>query len=188
MRSFLSFDDGVTVQSFLLISILTILTTKNHFGHLIFFCLLPVSFFLSVQTKPLIRKSYAFYVEILPGNIHVDPDGKILPIRANTIVTIYVETTTPILVWDTAWQKGQAYLITASLIKQTPYKAGISKEGNQVFITPLQGNFLWQIQLSPISSNQHVTNQEIILKGRYKRKTVTWKTGRLVQLIPYPSV
>ena len=113
-----------------------------------------------------------------------------LPAKVDTFIVVYIETTNRLISWDTAWQKGQAYLIVAIPIEQTPFLAGLIKGGSKVAITTAKGNFLWQLQLSPIRSLKNlpgkITKDEITLKGRYKGKKFTRKTARLVEIVPLP--
>ncbi len=163
---------------------------------------LSLNLLTSAQSGSVIVKTYAYYVESVRGNFpeyaqeevlggKVD-SSRILPKRIDTSIVIYIETKNKLVSWDTAWQKGQGFLITAFPIEQSPVYLGTRRGGNSVVIKPSKGNFLWQLQLSPISSWRSfpvkITRHEIVLKGKYKRKTISWKTGILIDLKPLPSV
>ena len=113
--------------------------------------------------------------EILGGKVDT---GRIKPRIIDTSIVIYIETKTKPILWDTAWQKGQAYLITAFPIEHSPINAGTRKGGNTVIIKPAKGNFLWQLQLSPTRSLKilpgKLTRQEIILKGKVDATLQVW--------------
>ena len=115
---------------------------------------------------------------------------KVLPVRVDTFIIVYVETKNKNITWDMAWQKSKAYHITAIPLIHTPFNAGHVKEGNQVVIEPSKGNSLWQLQLSPAASlitpPGKITKDAIILKGRYNGKKFAWKTARLREIIPLP--
>jgi hypothetical protein len=179
-----------------------IIFTKQSLKRLLVFFFLSLNLFSCAQTRNVLVKSYAFYVERVQGNFPEYADEAVLegktdtnitlPGKVDTSIVIYIETKNKLISWDMAWQKGQAYIITAIPIEQTPFQAGNIKGGSQVIITPSKGNFLWQLQLSSagpaIQARKKITKEKIILKGRYKGKTITWKTGPLLDLIPLPSV
>lgn len=165
-----------------------------------------ISFFLLLnlfsfaQSGGAIIKTHPFYFVSFRNNypMHGNEDvinGKIdtlreLPAKMDTFIVVYIETKNKLISWDTAWQKGQSYLIAAIPIEQAPFQAGTLKGGSQVVIAPAKGSFLWQLQLSParslIISRGKITKDEIILKGRYKGKKFAWKTARLREIIPLP--
>ena len=163
---------------------------------------LSLNLFSFAQSGSAIVRSYAYYVESVRGNFpeYAEEEvfgGKVDSVRnipriIDTSIVIYIETKNKLISWDTAWQNGQAYHITAFPIEQTPVNAGIRKGGNTVLIKPAKGNFFWQLQLSPIRSSKtspgKITRHEIILKGKYKGKKISWKTGTLIDLTPLPSV
>ncbi len=155
--------------------------------------LLAVQFTACVQTHSLVRRADAFYTIRLPGNIAVDENGNRLPARIDTITVIYLETTTKHISWDTAWTVGKTYRIIAEPIVQTPFEAGISKQGRQkIILRPIKRNYLWQLQLLLFEQNsaspQPIRKDQIIFRGRYKGKTIIKKTDELVELKAIPSV
>ena len=175
---------------------------------------LSVLFFLAlimascVQTKSLVKKSYAFYFEnvreafpkggndeISDTNINTSAmSGNKNSLRGSpvvdTFIVVYLETTKRQIHWDTAWQNEQPYLITPLPIKQLPFHAGIIKNGSEVIISPAEGILLWQLQFQRIGTNLNlksgITAEEIIIKGNYKGKKVSWNCGLLKAIIPVP--
>jgi hypothetical protein len=153
-----------------------------------------IPFFSCAQSKSVVKKGYVFYAEHQPGNIAVDPKThEPLSTGIDTATTIYVETATKLIVWDTAWQKGKCYLISATLVEQTPFEAGITKwENKKVILTPDKGNFLWQVGLQPVEGeqpgNKKILAGETILKGKYRGKVIIWKAANPVELAAIPSV
>jgi hypothetical protein len=138
-----------------------------------------------------VKKVHAFYVVRLPGNIPSIPSL----IRIDTINTIYLETTTKLINWDTATKRGAAYLINPVFIKQTPFEVGLTKNTNEkIFITPAKGLFLWQLWLEPIEpgllvpGTQKFKGGEIILKGKYKGKRLVQKVDKFIELEGIPAV
>jgi hypothetical protein len=114
-----------------------------------------------------------------------------LPISIDTTVIIYVETSSQQIVWDTAWKDGKPYKLTAELITQTPFDAGITKYQNEkITLRPAKGSFLWRLQLLPPDPIIAPGIQEdgIIIHGKYKGKGFRYKTGIPVELEGIPSV
>ena len=176
-----------------------ILLIKHLLHRLMVLFFLSLSLFSFAQSGGAIIKTHPFYFVSIRNNypMHGNEDVingkadtvKALPARVDTFIIVYVETKNKLISWDTAWQKGKAYQITALLV-HTPFNAGNVKGGNQVVIAPAQGNFLWQLQLSPAASLKtppgKITMDAIILKGRYKGEKFAWKTARLREIIPLP--
>lgn len=173
---------------------------KHTLHRLIIFFFLLLNFFSFAQSGATIIKTHPFYFASIRNNypMHGSEDvinGKTdslkdLPPKADTFIVVYAVTKNKLIKWDMAWQKSQAYFITALPIEQTPFNAGFVQGGSQVILTPAKENFLWQLQLSPIGSlktgPEIITKDEIILKGRYNGKKFTWKTARLREIVPLP--
>lgn len=147
--------------------------------------------FSCAQPGQLVKKVHTFYTERLPGNIPVFPSL----IRRDTIVTIYAETTSRHIVWDTAYKGQNVYLIRANLIEQLPVEAGISRLDNQkIIINPAKGSFLWQLNLEPLDTGPAESlkltdkDDKLLLKGLYKGKRFMQEAGTAVELIGLPSV
>lgn len=168
------------------------------------FCL-----FSCTGSRQLVKKSYAFYYETIQGASPKGPGKKEilsaqldslnsevkdllldLPVRADTGIVVYIETSTSQVLWDTAWQNGYPFVITTLPVISIPFQAGFIRGGNQVIISPAKGNFLFQLQLyqnkKEITSKSKITNNRIILKGRYKQNTIKYKTSKLVEIVPMP--
>lgn len=164
---------------------------NNFFGGLMALVLISFNFPSCAQSKNLVKKVYAFYVERPPGNIPSIPSL----IRTDTINTIYLETTTRLINWDTATRRNVAYLIKAVLLDQSAFEVGRIKATNEkIIITPAKGLFLWQLWLEPIEpvlevpGTQKSAQTEIILKGEYKGKRLVQKVGKIIELAGIPSV
>lgn len=156
-------------------------------------CIIFTSYnlFSCAQTGQLVKKVHTFYTERLPGNIPVFPSF----VRRDTIVTIYAETTSRHIVWDTAYKGLKAFLIRANLIEQLPFEAGISRLDNQkIIINPSKGAVLWQLYLEPIEAGPAEPlmpagkDDKLFLKGTYKGKTFMLEAGTAIELISLPSV
>lgn len=150
-----------------------------------------VNYLSCAQSKTLVKEVHAFYVERMPGNIPSVPSL----IRIDTLITIYLETTTKLITWDTALKNNAAYLIRASLIEQTSFEVGKNKKTEEkIIITPREGLFLWQLQLELIEPGivvpviQEITGKGIILKGKYKGKKLVQKVDKIIELAGIPSV
>jgi len=159
----------------------------------IFSCIIfsSCNLFSCAQSGQLVKKVHTFYTERLPGNIPVFPSL----VRRDTIVTIYAETTSRHIVWDTAYKGLKVFLIRANLIEQLPVEAGISRLGNQkIIINPTKGSVLWQLYLEPIDAGLAEPlkptgkDDKLLLKGTYKGKTFVQEAGTAIELIGLPSV
>lgn len=152
------------------------------------------------QSRNTVVKTYAYFVERTPGNIpdfaigapvegNKDPRTETVR-RTDTSIVIYVETKNEPVSWDTAWQGQQAYLISVVPINDIPFHAGFAKE-KEIMLSPSKGNKLWQLQMTPMTVAGRpllkISKEKLVLKGSYKGKRFSWKTGSLVNLVPLPS-
>lgn len=152
------------------------------------------AFLACSQSKSVIKKSYGYYIFRLPGNIPVDMNGEPLPgFRGDTIQTIYLETSAKDITWDSAWKSNKTYTIVVTPVNESKVEVGLAKNGEQnIVIRAKEGNYLWRLDLlpvdSPVSSPSKSAGNEIILKGKYKGKTIKHKVGRLTELYTPDSV
>ena len=131
---------------------------NKKFAYLKLFTLLLLSMQLVcvAQTKIIVKHIYPFFTKQLPGNIRADQNGKPYPVKIDTTIILYVETTSQTVQWQRAYWQGMVYEIAAELIVVTPFNAGKLKDHNQqVTLYAGKANFLWQLYLAPI------TNQKI---------------------------
>jgi hypothetical protein len=145
------------------------------------------------QERYGIRKISAFFTEKFPGNIPVDENGKSLFNGPDTLITIYVEISGKGPEWKTAWANDKCYTVYSSLVSQTPYEAGTkAKDDKKVILKPATGNKLWQLTLQKVDQTNQVPRKikpgEILLSGKYLKKTIFRKLDSLVQLTTFPSV
>ncbi len=136
---------------------------------------------------------HAYYSEKTPGTIQADENGNPLPVKHDTVIVVYVETTTKLIAWDTAWKDNRMYKIIPQLINPVPFEAGFEKGSNvKIFISTDSNHFLYQLYLQPISTNlvppKPIDANRILLKAQYKGKPFLKITGELVELDSYPSV
>lgn len=149
------------------------------------------------QTKPVIKKIYAFYTEHLPGNIAIDPrdpERKESTPKADTVITVYIETSSKFIQWDTAWMNKKSYaIVTQQVSQQNNIDAGFTNQGHKASIIKIaKNNFIWQLYLQPVQKNiaapQKTGNDEILIRGKYKGKNLYKKAAAPVQLEAIPSV
>ena len=160
------------------------------------------------QVKSVVKKSYAYF-ETRSRNFPKGGNEDIIPIQTDSIntleksnkfvspaekdtsIVIYIETTSQNIIWDTAWQNKQYFLITAFLQRSIPFHAGFLKAGKQVVISPAKGIYLFELQLlkpvKGISTRVKISKDAIIIKGKYKGRAITWKTAQLKEIIPVPA-
>lgn len=166
---------------------------KNKLYQLLLLLFLLLSLSSCAQSKSVIRKQYAFYTEHLPGNIRADENGNELPFKPDTVIVVYLETTTKSITLDTAWKNGACYKITAQLINLLPFEIGTAINANKKIVLGVaKGNFLWQLYLQPLNkalpNQQIIKGNEILIKGKYKGKKITRKIASPIQLVAIPSV
>jgi hypothetical protein len=158
---------------------------------LLFCCLFLCS---CAQQKKIIKQVYAFYNEKVPGIIQTDENGNPLPVKIDTVIVVYIETTSKVIFWDSAWNNTKQFKIISQIIETKSYEAGFKKGTTEkVVIAVDPEHFLYQLYLQPININlrlKPVTAEinELILKGTYKTKTILQKTGKLIELEENPSV
>jgi hypothetical protein len=145
------------------------------------------------QTKPIIKKAHSFFTAMVPGNIPVDRDGREIPIAIDTAIVIYVEATTKLIKWDTAWFKGKSYLIITQAVTEGAVEVGIVRgDDKKTILKTPRNNFMWQLYLQPSPQQKIIYNlsgkNQIILKGKYKGKPFFQKAPMPVQLEGIPSV
>lgn len=158
---------------------------------LLFCCLFIYS---CAQQKKMIKQVHAFYSEKVPGIIQTDENGSPLPVKIDTVIVVYIETTSKVIIWDSAWNDTKHFKIIPQLIETNSYEAGYKKGTTEkVMITVEPKHFLYQLYLQPINNNQPAKPDpfeinELKIKGRYKNKTILQKTGKLIELEGNPSV
>ncbi|MEQ1797497.1 MAG: hypothetical protein ABL872_06065 [Lacibacter sp.] len=166
---------------------------KSSFILLTFLLFSSVCLFSCAQTKGLVKNMHAYYSEKTPGNIKADENGNPLPVKIDTVIVVYVETTTKLIAWDTAWKDNRMYKIIPQLIKPVPFEVGFEKGSKEkIFINADTNHFLYQLYLQPTGINiappRSIEVNQILLKAHYKGKTFLKVTGKLIEVDTYPSV
>lgn len=149
--------------------------------------------FSCAQTKSLVKKTHAYYSEKTPGTVRTDANGNPLPVKIDTVIVVYVETTTKLIAWDTAWMDNRMYKIIPQLITPVPFEVGFEKGSNvKIFINTDTSHFLYQLYLQPIGTNlpppKSIEVNHILLKAHYKGKVFLKVTGKLIEVDTYPAV
>ncbi len=147
------------------------------------------SLFSCAQTSKVVKNVQAYYSERLPGNIPADPTL----LKRDSILQVYIQTTTADIKWDSASKGDVQYLIHAAVIDNTPHEVGTKKDGGEkLVISPAKGVFLWRIFLEPdpISGKPVIPNEKypVLIKGFFKGKTITLKVDKAIELEAIPSV
>jgi len=145
------------------------------------------------HTKGLVKNTYAYYSERIPGTVPTDENGNPGQVKPDTVLVVYIETSAKDITWDTAWTNNRAYKIIPQFFETGSYEAGFEKLSKEkIFITTDPGHFLYQLYLQPLDNKllppKAVDGDGILLKGQYKGKTFLKKTGAVVELETYPSV
>jgi hypothetical protein len=167
---------------------------KTAFYKIVFSILfLLVNLCVCAQNKPMIKKAWSFFTVTLPGNIPVDRQGREIPITIDTAIIIYVEASTKLIKWDTAWFNGKGYLIITQAITDGMVEAGIIRgDDKKTILRTSRNNFMWQLYLQPLPQQKIIYKpagkNEIMLQGKYKGKAFFQKAPMPVQLEGIPSV
>ncbi len=138
--------------------------------------------------------THAFFIEVMPGNIPVDENGKELAgSRSHIYYTIYIETNEKEIKWEKATSDGGTFTINGSLVTEPQIEAGRDLlNQSPVIIKKSTGKFLWQLSLDPVANdkrpNQRPTNKGFILSGSVNGKVFKKATPVPVQLFTHPSV
>jgi len=137
------------------------------------------------QSKNLVKKSYSFFTERLPGALRVDENGNPEPIKIDTIRIVYVETSVKLISWDSAWIDGRVFKIGSQIMVTSPYEVGSPVFGDmKIILNASDSNYLWQLYLDAVP-NQIIKasdkKEEILIQGTYKGKKIKHKTGKAVQ-------
>jgi hypothetical protein len=158
---------------------------------LFIFCIFLCS---CAQQKKMIKKVHAFYIENVPGIIQADENGIPLPYKIDTVIVVYVETTSKEITWDSAWNHTKQFKIISQQIDSKNYEAGFIKGTTEkVFITAAPDHLLYQLQLQPINKKKilnqdQVEIEELLLRGKYKNKFFFQKAGKIRELEANPPV
>ncbi len=136
---------------------------------------------------------HAYYSEKTPGTVRTDVNGNPLPVKIDTVIAVYVETTTKLITWDTAWTDNRMYKIIPQLIDPVPFEVGFEKNTREkIFINTDTGHFLYQLYLQPIDkilpSPKSIETNHILIKAQYNGKPFLKVTGKLIEVDTYPSV
>ena len=156
---------------------------------LLLYVLLCVQFFSCAQVHHISQKTIATYTVHIPGNIAVDASGNELNAR-NIIAVIYLETSSKNLNVVKALLNKSEYTVTQQLVNSQPYIAGINfKTNEKVMVQPDKNNFLWRIEIAPISlkTNSEYQIDTIILKGKYQGKVFEQKITDWIELSELPT-
>ncbi len=160
----------------------------------------------SCQT-PVIKKSYAYYYQTTMGAlpkagtddiefVHTDSNAVInnkkakVAAKKDTTIVVYIVTKFKNIIWEAASQNNQQLTVIALPIETIPCRAGFSKDGGEITIKPAKGYLLFELQFlnaeKKVSTHAKVTVAPILLKGKCKQKTFSYKTAALKEIIPLP--
>jgi hypothetical protein len=143
------------------------------------------------QEKKVVRRADAFFVEWMPGNIRSSDDQKEVPLRPDTLYSIYVELSSPVK-WIAAWKDGRKYSIKAIKINDKRMEVGVQKSTNKkIIVTAGAANKLWMLQLNRQGSGgppAKLAKGQILLQGKSGQSTFIYRIKQQVELETVPSV
>ena len=159
--------------------------------YLAFYCLASVGLLACAQTKYPVKKIFATYHEVLPGNIAVDASGNEVDSR-DTVNYVYVETQSNNIKWTNAWKDNKSYSVIATLVEGDALDVGTNKAtGRDIIVTATPGNKLWSLRLLPsevnLPSPKKIACCQILLRGSYKSKEIFETVSDIVEVARAPS-
>ena len=130
------------------------------------------------------------YYERLPGNIAVDPEGRELPFKRDTIYSVYAETTVNPDSWDQIVIKGSLYNITGEP-QLLPDSVVVSDKKNHENLFPIRtsGSSLWKLNLerATLPESHHVTSDSSYLKLTIRGRSITKKIEKIAEFEGLPT-
>ena len=130
---------------------------------------------------------YAFYTVQGHGTMFVDPDEKVVDRRASdTTFIIYVETGNKAPVWESATRGAKIYSIKNAVIEKVPLEVGADQQHHRkIILKTTEQHQLWRLILLPegeMKNSKTPRSKEFIIYGKYRKKPVTIRVSRIVQL------
>lgn len=132
-----------------------------------------------------VKKVHSFYIEKKSGTAKhpvTDTDA----VMNDTLLIVYVETTTNDLKWDSAFIKGKQYRVIPQLITTGVFEAGFNEKGAPVVMKVAEGHHLFQLQFEVISSQTIHSSENAIIHYRHKKQhyKVVLQPPVLLQQLP----
>jgi hypothetical protein len=130
---------------------------------------------------------YAFYSVQGHGTIFVDPDEKVVDRRSSdTSFIIYVETGSRPPVWESAIRGSKIYSIKNAFIEKVPLEVGFDQlHHRKIILRTTDQHQLWRLVLLPegeMKNPKYPRSKEFVIYGKYRKKPITIRVSRLVQL------
>lgn len=134
----------------------------------------------------VIKKVYAFYTINTGGNIAVDVEGKPLQSNVNVLYTIFVETNSNAIKWDSVQIGEIRYAISSSSIEYfSPLTIGKLKNMEKDYtVIPQKGNHLskLEIQGDELINESSSKYKQFILIGKCKKKAISFVINDIKEL------
>ena len=130
---------------------------------------------------------YAFYTVQGHGTIFVDPDEKVVDRRgSDTTFIIYLETGSKAPIWESATRGSKIYSIKNAVIEKLPFEVGTDQQHHRkIILKTTEQHQLWRLVLLPEGEMKNAKtprSKEFILYGKYRKKPVTARVSRIIQL------
>ncbi len=157
----------------------------------LFYFFISIHLFACAQSKSVIKNACATYTIHIPGNIPVDRNGNEIPLR-DTVLIIYIETTSPDITWNRAWLNGKTYSVIPTLIDSNYVEAGIKQINNEKLVIKSSGNDkLWRLQLIPAEKFEfapaEIQRGELLISGTYKNRKILQRINSMTELTGIPT-
>lgn len=130
---------------------------------------------------------YAFYTVHGHGTTFVDPDEKVVDKRgSDTAYIIYVETGNKAPIWESATRGSNIYSVKNAFVEKVPLEVGTDQlHHRKIILKTTEQHQLWRLVLLPegeMKSSKAPRTKEFIIYGKYRKKPVSIRIARIVQL------
>lgn len=141
----------------------------NHQWLIVFLCFLMFS---CAGAKKVIQTAEAFVFTPQQGTVQLDEKGNEVSPVPTPVIVVFLHCRSNKIKWDSAWFGNQAYPVVQQQITQ-PIEMGMdSNTGEKITISPKDGAYLFQLQVSPQLLKGEEWAGTIRIRADYKNKTV----------------
>jgi hypothetical protein len=128
--------------------------------------------FSCAGAKRVIQTAEAFVMTPQQGTVRVEEKGhEVSPVPIPVII-VFIHSKSNKVNWDSAWFGNKAYPVAQQQITR-PIEMGVdSNTGEKITISPKEGAYLFQLQVSPQLSKGDEWANSIRLRASYQNKAI----------------
>lgn len=131
-----------------------------------------VFLFSCAGSKNLIKDADAFVITLQQGMVQVDEKGNEVSKQPGSMILVFMQSPSNQLKFDSAWIDNKAYAVLQQQLTQ-PFEIGTDvATGENIIITPNEGSFLYQVQITPSQSQGEEQAGSIRVRANYRNKTI----------------